>query len=131
MNLTLKIFLVIFLLIITIILLNTIKRKNISMKYVTVWIFTLILLFIFALFPSILITVSNFFGFEATSNMVFLIGYFMLFYVVFNQSIELSKQKKEIVKFPKRLKTQGFEQNVENVDIVDKRNFRPKKQGKE
>ena len=32
MNLTLKIFLVIFLLIITIILLNTIKRKNISMK---------------------------------------------------------------------------------------------------
>ncbi len=103
MNLTLKIFLVIFLLIITIILLNTIKRKNISMKYVTVWIFTLILLFIFALFPSILITVSNFFGFEATSNMVFLIGYFMLFYVVFNQSIELSKLKKEIVKLIQEL----------------------------
>ena len=103
MNLTLKIFLIAFLLIITIILINTLKRKNISMRYVTVCIFVLILLFIFAIFPNILIVISNFFGFEATSNMIFLIGYFLLFYLVFNQSIEISKQKKEIVKLVQEL----------------------------
>ena len=64
-----------------------------SMRYVTVWIFILILLFIFAIFPNILIVISNFFGFEATSSMIFLIGYFLLFYLVFNQSIEISKHK--------------------------------------
>lgn len=98
MNLTLKIFLIAFLLIITVILINTLKRKNMSMRYVTVWIFILILLFLFALFPNILIVISNFFGFEAASNMIFLIGYFLLFYLSFTQSIEISKQKKEIVK---------------------------------
>ena len=103
MNLTLKIFLIAFLLIITIILINTLKRKNMSMRYVTVWIFVLILLFIFAIFPNILIVISNFFGFEATSNMIFLIGYFLLFYLLFNQSIEISKQKKEIVKLVQEL----------------------------
>lgn len=103
MNITLKIFLIAFLLIITIILINTLKRKNISMRYGTVWIFILILLFIFAIFPNILIFISNFFGFEATSNMIFLIGYFLLFYLLFNQSIEISKQKKEIVKLVQEL----------------------------
>lgn len=103
MNLTLKIFLIAFLLIITVILINTLKRKNMSMRYVTVWIFILILLFLFALFPNILIVISNFFGFEATSNMIFLIGYFLLFYLVFNQSIEISKHKKEIVKLVQEL----------------------------
>lgn len=103
MNITLKVFLITFLLIITLILINTLKRKNMSMRYVTVWIFILFLLFILAIFPNMLIIFSDFFGFEATSNMVFLIGYFLLFYLVFNQSIEISKQKKEIVKLVQEL----------------------------
>ena len=103
MGISLKVFLIMFLLFITIILINTLKRKNMSMKFVTVWLFILFLLFIFALFPNFLIGISNFFGFEATSNMIFLFGYFMLFYLVFNQSIELSKQKKEIVKLIQEL----------------------------
>lgn len=103
MNVTLKIFLIIFLLFVMFILIKTLKRKRMSIRYVIVWLFILIILFIFTIFPSILMSVANFFGFEAASNMVFLLGYFLLFYLVFNQTIEISKQKKEIVQLIQEL----------------------------
>lgn len=103
MSITLQIFLVILLIIQTVIMIETLKKKNMSMKYATMWLGIIFVLFIFSFFPNILISISKLFGFKATSNMVFLGGYFILFYLIFIQSIELSKQKKEIVKLIQEL----------------------------
>ena len=67
-----------------------------SIRYGSFWIFLLILMSIAVIFPNILINISNFFGFEVASNMIFLIGFFFLFYIIFILTISLSKQKDQI-----------------------------------
>ena len=98
MNLALKIFLIILLIALICVLINTLKEKKMSMRYFAFWVLLIILMFALILFPGVIIVISRFLGFEATSNMIFLVGYFILFYIVFNQSIELSKRKNETVK---------------------------------
>ena len=67
-----------------------------SMRYGSFWIFLLILMSIAVIFPNILISISDYFGFEVASNMIFLVGFFFLFYIIFILTISLSKQKDQI-----------------------------------
>ena len=67
-----------------------------SMRYGTFWMFILILMGIAVVFPNIFIHISTFFGFETTSNMLFLFGFFFLFYIIFILTISLSKQQSVI-----------------------------------
>ena len=92
MSPSLKIFLFLFLLIQLFLILKTIKIKKMTIRYGSFWIFIIVLLGVAIVFPNIFITLSNFFGFETTSNMIFLIGFFFLFYLIFILTISLSKQ---------------------------------------
>lgn len=92
MELALKCFLFILLILQLILIVHTIKSRKMSMRYGSFWVFILILMSIAVLFPNIFITISNFFGFEVASNMIFLIGFFFLFYLIFILTISLSKQ---------------------------------------
>lgn len=49
-----------------------------------------------AIFPNIVFSLSKIFGFEASSNMVFLLGFFFLFYVIFILTISISIQNEKI-----------------------------------
>ena len=96
MNLILKLFLFLIILFQLILIIHTIKKRKMSMRYGSFWIFLLILMSIAVLFPNILISISDFFGFEVASNMIFLVGFFFLFYIIFILTISLSKQKEQI-----------------------------------
>lgn len=96
MNLSLKLFLFLILLLQLFLILYTIKSKKMSMRYGSFWIFILVLLSIAIIYPNMFISMSNFFGFETTSNMIFLIGFFFLFYIIFILTISLSKQQSVI-----------------------------------
>ncbi len=93
MNLSLKIFLFFILLLQFILIIYTIKSRKISMRYGSFWIFILVLMCIAIIFPNIFINISSLFGFETTSNMLFLFGFFFLFYIIFILTISLSKQQ--------------------------------------
>ena len=97
MNLILRLFLVFLIIGLMVLLIRVVKKKKMSNNYTVKWFLILIVMFLFVLFPEILMFVSDILGFEATSNMLFLLGYFFFFYLIFNQSLEISKQKKEIV----------------------------------
>lgn len=97
MNKVLQIFLIVLLIVQIILIIRTLKKKKMAMKYATVWILIILLMFTVTIFPNLLFDISDFFGFETTSNMVFLLGFFFLFYMCFIQMLSLSKQKQEIV----------------------------------
>ncbi len=96
MDFTLKIFLLLILLFQFILIVKTIRRKKLSMKYGSFWIFLLIIMAIVVIFPNILFKLSNLFGFEVASNMIFLIGFFFLFYIIFILTTSISIQNEKI-----------------------------------
>lgn len=83
MTIRLKIFLLILILLNIFLIIKRLKSKKISIRYVVFWIFLLILLSLSVCFDNLYYYISDFFGFEKTSNMVFLLGFFFLFYLNF------------------------------------------------
>jgi len=107
MNNNLKVFIVFVVLINLFLIIKTLKSKKISIRYGVLWIILLLLLALAGLFPNLFIFISNLFGFEKASNMVFLIGFFFLFYLIFvlittisllNDKIKLLIQEISILK---------------------------------
>ena len=91
MKLHLQFFLLLLLLFQLLLIIRTLKNKKLSMRYGSFWIFLLLLMF-----PSILFKISSIVGFEVASNMIFLIGFFFLFYIIFILTISISVQNEKI-----------------------------------
>jgi len=96
MELSLKIFLLLLLLFQLFLIVKTVKKKKLSMRYASFWSFLLILMIIVTFFPNLLFLVSSLLGFEKTSNMLFLLGFFFLFYIIFILTVSLSIQNEKI-----------------------------------
>ena len=96
MGITLKLFLLILLLCQLILIVRTVKLKRLSMKYASFWIILILLMSVIVVFPKIVFIMSNFFGFEKTSNMIFLLGFFFLFYVIFILNTSICNQNEKI-----------------------------------
>ena len=69
------------------------------MKYASFWIFLIILMTIVVIFPEIVFKISKLAGFKEPSNMVFLLGFFFLFYVSFiiTTSISIQNEKTKLL----------------------------------
>ena len=93
----LKIFLIIILLAQIYLILKTTKRKNLAMKYTSLWLIMVFIMLIIVIFPGSLISLSKLLGFEATSNMIFILAFFFLFYMLFIHTTSISRQKYQIV----------------------------------
>ena len=83
MTINLKLFLMILLLVNLFLIFKRFKLKKISVKYVVFWIILIFLLILSVCFDSVFLQISKVFGFEKTSNMIFLLGFFFLFYLNF------------------------------------------------
>lgn len=92
----LKLFLLILILLQLILIIRTIKSRKLSIRYGSFWILLLLLMTIPVIFPEIFEIISNFFRFEATSNMVFIIGFFFLFSLNFILITSISIQNEKI-----------------------------------
>lgn len=92
----LKIFLIILIIVQLVLIVRTIKLRKLSIRYGSFWIFLLLLMIIPVVFPKIFEIISKFFKFEATSNMVFIIGFFFLFYINFILVTNISVQNDKI-----------------------------------
>lgn len=72
------------------------KKKYLLIKYSTVWIFSSLLILIFAFFPKTMELIAHTLGFEILSNMIFLIMISILFFITFSLTIIVSSQRKKI-----------------------------------
>ena len=83
MELALRIFLIICILVGMLSVYKTIKKKNLSMKYGMYWTIIFCVMLIIIIFPNIIETIKTYLGFKEAPNMLFLIAIFILFYIVF------------------------------------------------
>ena len=96
MNISLKIFLLILLFSQLFLIVKIVKRKKMTIKYACFWIFLILLMGIITVFPEIVYKLSSLFGFEVTANMIFLLGFFFLFYIAFVITTSVSIQNERI-----------------------------------
>ena len=95
MSITLKITLVIITIIYMFLILKSIKSKKINVSYSILWIITGIILIISAIIPNMIEWISMKLGFETTSNMLFCITIFIIFYLIFNLTTIISEENKK------------------------------------
>ena len=96
MSIVLKTFLLLILLLQIIMILHTVKKKKFSIKYACFWISMIFILVLIVIFPNFVFKLSNIAGFEEPSNMVFLLGFFFLFYIIFILTSSISIQNEKI-----------------------------------
>lgn len=96
MSTILKMFLIIILLFQLILVVNTVRKKQISMKYASLWIVLVLAMCMVVIFPQIVMFMSELMGFETTSNMVLLLGFFFSFYMIYIHTISISVQNEKI-----------------------------------
>lgn len=96
MNINLKLSLIILLILQLVLIINRVKRKKMTMKYASFWILLIIIMSIVVIFPGIVFKLSSIAGFEEASNMIFLLGFFFLFYVSFIITTSISIQNEKI-----------------------------------
>ncbi len=95
MELTLKIALIAITVIYILLILRSIRRKKMNVSFSIFWIITGFVLIIFAIVPNLVETISKTLGFEAPSNMLFVVTIFMAFYLIFNLTTIVSQENKK------------------------------------
>ena len=96
MSINLKLFLIVLLILQLTLIINRVKRKKVTMKYASFWIVLIIIMSLVVIFPNIIFKLSNMAGFEEASNMIFLLGFFFLFYISFIITTSISMQNEKI-----------------------------------
>lgn len=91
MNIHLRIFIILLMLLGIYSIIRVIKRKNLSMKYGLYWTIIFLFMLLLVIFPNIVENISSLCGFKEAPNMLFLIAIFIIFYIVFRLYITISK----------------------------------------
>ena len=73
-----------------------IAQRNLQLKYSLTWFFLLALILIIALVPAPFFVLAAWCGFEASSNMLFFIGMFILMSICLSLSVIASKNANDI-----------------------------------
>lgn len=97
MSINLRIFLFFILISFIILILHTIKKKRLLLKYSLLWLAASLFMSICIIFPQTLNFVCTLLGIELVSNLVFLLGFLILLALTFVLTIIVSEQKKKVI----------------------------------
>lgn len=89
-------FLCIFVIFFLILVFHSLIHQKISVKQGLRWLGVVLIMALALAFPNLFATISTLIGFEITSNMIFIIGFFALLFMTYFMSVELTQQKKNI-----------------------------------
>ena len=79
-----------------IIIVTIVKRGRISIKYSLVWLISIFLLFLVAIIPNFMTSISKLLGFHTMSNMIFAILIAILLFICISLTIIVSGQTEKI-----------------------------------
>lgn len=77
-------------------IIRMIQKRNLNIKYITIWLLSGIFLMILSLFPQIAVTMSYYAGIEVASNGVFLIMIVFLYMICFSYAVALSRNSERM-----------------------------------
>lgn len=96
MRIGIKLFSLLFILFLFVIVTHYVKKNKISIKYSLVWYFSVFLLTLFTIFPTLLGFVTEFFGIKVSSNFIFAFMIGVLFFITLSLTIIVSEDQKKI-----------------------------------
>lgn len=96
MQVNLRIYLIIFSLILFAIIIKLLQKGRISEKYSLIWFAFSLLILLVGLVPGFLKTISNFFGFEVLSNFIIGVLFVLLTIVTIFLTVMIDGQKKKV-----------------------------------
>ena len=95
MNIILRIALIIIMIIYLAFVARAVKRKNMRISYLVLWIIIGLFLVIALLFPNLIFEISGLVGFEIPLNMIFSIAIFIVLYFIHELMTLISKEEKK------------------------------------
>lgn len=96
MDLSLKIALIVFSVILALVTTDILKKGRIPIKYSLLWYFCSLIILLVAIFPFIIEYVSKLFGFKTLSNLIIAVILALLLFLTMSLTIITSGQKKKI-----------------------------------
>lgn len=103
LSINLKISLIVLCVIFDIFIYNKVINNKADYKTFISCIFLSTLLIIVTIFDNILIPIRDFLGFEATSNMVFLVGFIFVIITLLTLTLKINEQQNKIIKLTQEL----------------------------
>lgn len=95
MNISLKIALIVIVLFYILCILKAVKKKNMRIGYLIFWAITGVMLIISLLIPNLVENISHFLGFEVPINMIFSGAIFIILYLIFDLTTQISKEQRK------------------------------------
>lgn len=96
MNIKLKIFMLIILLVVLAVLVRKIQKKKIDLKYSLSWFGLIIVIIIFDLFPELAQWLSELIGVKVPSNFLLFSGMCLVLIVIYTQTAAISKLSDDV-----------------------------------
>jgi len=97
MSLNLKIMVILFSVLLTVLLVYLLKKKKIPVKYALVWLFTAFIILIVTFIPNLMEQLANILGFELLSNMLLCLFIAILLFITLVLTVMISNQKRKVV----------------------------------
>ena len=97
MQTTLRIALIIIMILYLLFIARAVKRKNMRIDFLILWMIIGIFLVIALIFPNLINIISDFIGFEVPINMIFSIAIFVVLYFIHELMTLLSKEEKKTI----------------------------------
>ena len=91
MTVKVRLLLVIGLVCVLVMIINMVRKRQLELKYVLGWLGCDFVLLLFAIFPGLMVVLSNFLGIYAPVNMIFFLGFLFSLILVFTLTVALSR----------------------------------------
>ena len=114
----LKIFLVVILFIYLFLIVKSVKNKNMRINYLIFWSITGIALIIALCVPNFVDNVSKWLGFELPINMIFSLAIFIVLYLIFDLTRQITKEQNKNITLIQELSM--LKKRVEELEKKEK-----------
>ena len=96
MPISLRIVLIVLSIVFVIGVLYCVNHKKMQLQFSLIWLLISLILILIAIFPQIVYFIAKITGIKTASNLVYLMGIIILFVIIINLTIKISKQSAQI-----------------------------------
>ena len=122
MTVKVRLLLVIGLVCVLVMIINMVRKRQLELKYVLGWLGCDFVLLLFAIFPGLMVGLSNFLGIYAPVNMIFFLGFLFSLILVFTLTVALSRVTARVRRLAQIEALNAYESEMQkNVDESGKK----------
>ena len=98
MTIKIQVLLIAFLLVLLIVIINMLRKRDLELKYVLVWMACDIALIILTCFPQLMRSLASALGIYSPMNMIFFLGFVFSLIIIFSLTVALSRVTEKVRK---------------------------------